>query len=121
GLELLRELPRLRAEVEAEPLEEAAGVLFLELDPDTPVVPRHDGVRLPAFAPSKSHNRRSCVSHASRFARYPQKRGKRGRRPPGERIWHRASRRISSGSGRATRTARCGSVGSPIRTSVSGS
>ena len=38
-LELARELARLRAELEAEPIEQPVGVLFLrELDVDAPVV-----------------------------------------------------------------------------------
>src|SRR5690348_9739969 len=86
-LQLLRELPCLRPEVEADSLEEALGALVLELDADPPVVARH--CRLQATHATrdrpaeKSQNRHSRVSHASRFSSYPQKQGARGRRPLG--------------------------------------
>src|SRR5215468_2376792 len=42
GLELVRELPRLLVEVTAEPVEQPRGVfLFLDVDPDAPVVVGH--------------------------------------------------------------------------------
>src|SRR5712691_6135112 len=46
--ELLGELSRSRAEVEAEARQEPARALSLEFDPDPPVVARHAGCRLPA-------------------------------------------------------------------------
>src|SRR5947208_692689 len=117
--ELLGELPRAGAEVEAEALQEPARALSLELDPDPPVVPRHAGCRLPA----------ACgwnVTDAAqpRFTRVTSlsvrsKPGGQGRRPRGKEIWRRTGWQFSSASGGGTRMAGRGCPGWRIRTIAS--
>ena len=74
-LELLGELARLVAQLEAEPVEQPAGVLVVDLDLDPVVVPRHYAGILPYSARFEPTTRSEIPVWSRCFVIPPRKNG----------------------------------------------